>query len=91
MLAGSDAAPELTGLAAPWWPPAPARVLDLDGPGTDWAPAEWPRMGTELAVAPMGGYALLVGRPALRWRPAELARLMHLAGIAASVTATVQA
>jgi hypothetical protein len=31
--------------------------------------------------------ALLVGRPALRWLPAELVRLSHLAAIAGSVTA----
>jgi hypothetical protein len=43
-------------------------------------------MGTELAIAPLGEDALLVGRPALRWRPAELVRLNHLASIAASVT-----
>jgi hypothetical protein len=58
-------------------------VLDADA---GWAPADWTRLGTELAVAPLGGAALLVGRPALRWLPAELLRLQHLAAIAATVT-----
>ena len=42
---------------------------------------------TELAIAPLGTGALLVGRPALRWLPSELVRLRHLAAIAATVTA----
>ena len=72
----------------PWWPPRPARLLDAE---ESWAPRDWAGVGTELAVAPMGGAALLIGRPALRWLPAELVRLTHLAAIAASVTATASA
>ncbi len=79
----SAAAPELRSLAVPWWPPRPARLLDAAQP---WAPRDWAGVGTELAVAPLGAAALLVGRPALRWLPAELVRLTHLAAIAASVT-----
>jgi hypothetical protein len=83
VLAASPAAPELAELPAPWWPPTPARVLeDTEG----WAPPSWANLGTELAVAPLGPAALLVGRPALRWLPAELIRLTYLAAIAASVT-----
>jgi ACT domain len=82
--AASTAAPEIAELYVPWWPPRPARCLE---PDEVWAPPDWSRMGTELAVAPFGGDALVVGRPALRWRPAELVRLNHLASIAASVTA----
>ena len=52
-----------------------------------WAPADWDRLGTELAVAPLGEAALLVGRPALHWLPSELVRLRHLAAIAGTVTA----
>jgi hypothetical protein len=84
ILGGSSAAPELTSLAAPWWPATPARVLDA---AAEWAPRDWDAVGTELAVAPLGDGALLLGRPALRWLPAELIRLNHLAGIAASVRA----
>jgi hypothetical protein len=84
VLAAGGAAPEEDELPAPWWPPAPARMLDA---GEDWAPADWSRLGTELAVAPLGEHALLLGRPALRWLPAELLRLQHLAAIAATVVA----
>jgi len=84
VVAGSSAAPQLTELAVPWWPPAPARVLELDG---SWAPSDWINLGTELAVAPLGDGALLIGRPAPSWLPGELMRLNHLVGIAASVIA----
>ena len=83
VLAGGRSAPEVETLAVPWWPPAPARVL---APDPAWAPPDWHRLGTELAVAPLGKGALLVGRPALRWLPSELVRLQHLAAVAASVT-----
>ena len=80
--AASSAAPELLSIDVPWWPATPARVLELD---ESWVPRDWIAVGTELAVAPLEGGALLLGRPALRWLPAELIRLNHLAGIAASV------
>jgi hypothetical protein len=83
VLASGGAAPELAGLPAPWWPPTPTRHLD---PDDEWAPSDWARLGTELAVTPLGELALLIGRPALRWLPAELVRLQHLAAIAATVT-----
>jgi hypothetical protein len=84
IVAASNAAPELTSLEVPWWPPTPARQLEAEDP---WAPRDWSGVGTELAVAPLGDGALLIGRPALRWLPAELMRLNHLAGIANSVQA----
>jgi hypothetical protein len=83
VLAHGGAAPELTSVPVPWWPPTPARPLDSD---ESWAPADWHRLGTELAVTPLGERALLIGRPALRWLPSELVRLQHLAAIAATVT-----
>ena len=52
-------------------------------PTTTGRRPDWDRLGTELAVAPLGDGALLVGRPALRWLPSELVRLQHLAAIAA--------
>ncbi|SOD73373.1 hypothetical protein SAMN05892883_2664 [Jatrophihabitans sp. GAS493] len=82
VLAHSVAAPEITALAVPWWPAQPARVLDLDD---EWAPSDWTNLGTELAIAPLGDRALLVGRPGLPWLPGEIIRLNHLAGIANSV------
>ncbi len=85
VLAKGNAAPEVDVLSVPWWPPRPARAL---APDSAWAPPDWDRLGTELAVAPLGKGALLIGRPALRWLPSELVRLQHLAAVAASVTAT---
>jgi hypothetical protein len=82
VIARSSAAPEIDTLATPWWPPTPARALDAEEP---WAPTEWARMGTELAVVPLGRKAILVGRPALRWLASEIIRLSHLASIAATV------
>lgn len=82
--AAGGASPEVASVLAPWWPPTPARMLDAD---EAWVPASWARIGTELAIAPLGGDALLIGRPALRWVPSELVRLQHLAAIAATVTA----
>jgi hypothetical protein len=86
VIAAGASAPEVAALPVPWWPAKPTRVLSADA---DWAPADWERLGTELAVAPLGPGALLVGRPALRWLPSELVRLQHLAAIAATVTAAV--
>lgn len=83
VLAAGGAAPQVSELDVPWWPPTPARTLAADA---DWAPADWERLGTELAVASLGSGALLVGRPALRWLPSELLRLQHFAAIAATVT-----
>jgi hypothetical protein len=83
VLASGGAAPELSSLPMPWWPPTPSRPLDVDA---TWAPPHWGRLGTELAVTALGDAALLIGRPALRWAPSELVRLQHLAAIAATVT-----
>jgi hypothetical protein len=82
VLARSAAAPELNTLPSPWWPPSPGRTLE---PDADWAPVDWVKLGTELAVVPLAGNALLVGRPALRWLASEIIRLSHLASIAATV------
>ncbi|MDQ2796504.1 MAG: ACT domain-containing protein [Actinomycetota bacterium] len=84
VLASGGAAPEIDSLPTPWWPPRPSRPLD---PDEGWAPAEWGRLGTELAVTALGDAALLIGRPALRWAPSELVRLQYLAAIAASTRA----
>lgn len=83
VLAAGTSAPQVPSLAVPWWPATPARALDAD---SDWTPADWIRLDVELAVAPLGPGALLVGRPALRWLPSEVVRLQHLAAIAWTVT-----
>lgn len=82
VLAAGGAPPELPSLPVPWWPPRPSRPLPADD---SWAPPEWGRLGTELAVTALDDAALLIGRPALRWARSELVRLQHLAAIAASV------
>jgi hypothetical protein len=82
VLAGCSAAPEVDRVPAPWWPLKTAEALesceDPPAPG-------WDGPNTELAGAPLGDNVVLVGRPAMRWLPGELARLNHLAGIVASV------
>jgi ACT domain len=82
VIARSSAAPEIDTLPAPWWPPTPSRALNAE---EAWAPTGWARMGTELAVVPLGRRAILVGRPALRWLASEIMRMSHLASIAATV------
>ena len=82
VLAGCSAAPEVTRVRAPWWPLKTADVIDT--PDGD-VPSGWDGPNTELAGAPLGDSAVLIGRPAMRWLPGELARLNHLAGILASV------
>jgi hypothetical protein len=54
-------------------------------PDPSWAPEDWAKLDTELAVVPLAGNGLLVGRPALRWLASEIIRLSHLASIAATV------
>ncbi|TCP52086.1 hypothetical protein EV191_106252 [Tamaricihabitans halophyticus] len=83
--AASTAAPEEPLTELPWMPVERATVLD----GEDhWVPPTWQELGTELATTPLGkpDRALLIGRPGgPMFRAAEVARLAHLAGIAAVV------
>ena len=85
--AASPAAPDLGNIDLPFLPLTRAQVLD---PTARWVPPDWDALGTELAAAPLGDpdRAVLVGRPGgPAWRPAELLRLAHLAGIAVTVSA----
>jgi hypothetical protein len=85
--AASPAAPDLGDIDLPFLPLARAQVLD---PTARWVPPDWGALGTELAAAPLGDpdRAVLVGRPGgPAWRPAEVLRLAHLAGIAVTVSA----
>jgi hypothetical protein len=81
--ATSVAAPDLPALEIAW-PVEKAMAFDQL---PDWAPKSWHTIGTELACCPVGVRAVMVGRPALRWLPAEVARLAHLCGITAGVMA----
>jgi hypothetical protein len=84
-LAESSAAPETRAGDLPWLPLRRAIVVD---PGVHWVPEPWSALDTELAAAPFGPgpRALVVGRPGgPAFRPSELARLTHLAGIVTTV------
>jgi hypothetical protein len=85
VLAHSPGAPEIDGVVLPWLPLTTPRTLAADEP---WAPPRWDDLGLELAAAPVGSpeLAVLLGRPGgPSFRQSELARLAHLAGIAATV------
>ena len=84
-LAESSAAPETRAGDLPWLPLARAIVVD---PVVHWVPEPWSALDTELAAAPFGPElrVLVVGRPGgPAFRPSELARLAHLAGIVTTV------
>jgi len=84
-LAGGGGAPSMATVAPGWAPTRSARVLD---PDAAWIPADWKSIGTELAVAPVHApdIAVLVGRPGGPvLRRSEVARLAHLAGLAATI------
>jgi hypothetical protein len=85
VVAASEAAPSLDGVALPWMPLAVPRLLPSED---DWLPERWRDMAVEMMAAPYGGEgcAVLLGRsggPA--FRRSELLRLAHLTGIASTV------
>ncbi|MDN5748294.1 MAG: amino acid-binding protein [Pseudonocardia sp.] len=85
-LAESTAAPETRAGDLPWLPLTHPIVVD---PAVHWVPEPWTALDTELAAAPFGPsapHALVVGRPGgPAFRPSELARLAHLAGIVTTI------
>jgi hypothetical protein len=86
-LAESVAAPETIAGDLPWLPLSKVTVLD---PVVHWVPEPWSDLDTELAAAPFGptsdAQGLVVGRPGgPAFRPSELARLSHLAGIVTTI------
>jgi ACT domain len=86
VLAASDAAPTFDGLTLPWMPLTAPRLLPSE---EDWLPERWREMAIEMMATPYGDErtAVLLGRsggPA--YRRSELLRLVHLTGIAATVT-----
>lgn len=82
---GSPAAPETHISTVPWFPLHTPHAVDST---QDWVPQPWREMDTTVAVAPLGGpeRALVVGRPGgPEFRPSEVARLGHMAGIIATL------
>ena len=82
---GSPAAPQTQHSAAAWLPLRKPLALDLDA---DWVPQSWREMDTTMAAAPLGSdlRIVLIGRPGgPEFRPSEVARLGHMAGIVATV------
>lgn len=78
---GSPAAPETRISTVPWFPLTTPHAVDST---RDWVPQPWRDMDTTVAVAPLGGpnQALVLGRPGgPEFRPSEVARLGHMAGI----------
>ncbi|GAA3243664.1 amino acid-binding protein [Pseudonocardia petroleophila] len=85
-IAESSAAPETRAADLPWLPLRRAIAVD---PEVHQVPSPWTDLDTELAAAPFGPstpHALVVGRPGgPAFRPSELARLAHLAGIVTTI------
>ncbi len=85
LLGASGGAPE-TPLTRADWLPLPA-AIGFD-PNSDWIPQAWRDHDTLLAAAPLGDgtKALLLGRiGGPDFRPSEIVRLGHLAGILSSL------
>lgn len=83
-IAEGGGAPDVEGLITPLHELTdPARLDSSDG----WVPDDWKVVATELAAAPIAdGSVVLVGRPGgPALRDIEVARLAHLAGMAATV------
>ena len=85
VLAASDAAPAIDGMALPWLPLSSPLLLPSED---DWLPERWREMAVEMMAAPFGDprTAVVLGRSGGPvYRRSELLRLTHLTGIAAGV------
>lgn len=81
----SGSAPEIADIELPWLPLKRGEILETDA---EWVPRGWRELGTALMATPVGGdgRVILLGRPGgPDFRPSELARLSHLAGITATI------
>ncbi len=84
-MAGSPASPESETMLSRWQPLRRPVSLDVDG---DWVPQTWRDLDTALAATPLGTdqRIVMIGRPGgPEFRPSEVARLGHMAGIVATV------
>jgi hypothetical protein len=87
IVAASANAPREREFATPWMPLASARRFTW---GEEWIPESWTERGVELAAAPVNGpyQAILLARAGgPSFRPSELMRLAHLAGLAGTMAA----
>ncbi len=84
VLAGGGGVPDLSRVALPRAEMQRPGVMDTEA---DWVPESWQAVDTHLAVAPLGrDEFVLVGRPGgPAMRAVEIARLAHLAGLAAVI------
>ena len=90
VVAASATAPRESEFATPWMPLASARRFS---PGEEWVPETWTERNIELAGAPVNGpyQALLLARAGgPSFRPSELMRLAHLAGLAGTRAAALE-
>ena len=81
----SPASPETRSILIPWQPLHHPVALSVE---QEWVPQSWRDMDTALAAAPLGNdqRIVLIGRPGgPEFRPSEVARLGHMAGIVATV------
>jgi len=81
----SPASPETQSMLGRWQPLRRPVVLDV---AAEWVPQTWRELDTALAASPLGGdqRLVLIGRPGgPEFRPSEVARLGHMAGIVATV------
>ncbi len=86
VLAGGGGVPSFQGVVPGWTPLTQPLVLNIED---HWVPEPWRAVGTELAAVPLGSaeVAVIVGRPGgPAIRRSELARLAHLAMLAAVVS-----
>ena len=84
-LAASGGAPETPLQQVPWLPLPQAGDFAAD---EDWIPQAWQELDIRLAAAPLGdgSKALLLGRTGgPDFRPSEVARIGHLAGIVSTL------
>ncbi len=84
--AASEAAPSFDGVDLPWMPLTAPRLLPSD---EDWLPERWREMAIEMMAVPYGkeACAVVMGRSGgPEFRRSELLRLVHLIGIASTVT-----
>ncbi|MDQ6657601.1 MAG: amino acid-binding protein [Actinomycetota bacterium] len=86
VLGSGGGVPSFDGVVPGWAPLTGPKILDSE---ENWVPEPWRAVGTEMAAAPLGAadVSVIVGRPGgPAMRRSEVARLAHLAMLAAVVS-----